>query len=145
MSFLSLTFLYFSYSYNQKWHQSSEVAYSFLESLSPLVSDNSRVLLYNVPDTYNDIYCVRNGIEPYLKVQGKIVDIEVFQRQDFYSPTGGSTFSNDSIFGTSNAINTYTTFPKDSISFDPISFEWKWITEFDVTFIYLNKEFKHLD
>ena len=137
-------FIAFSFKYVTLWKHASEVQYTFLEKLHDNVNTNERVLLYNVPDTYQNIYCMRNGIEPFLKVHGKIVDIEVFQRQDFLMKNGGILRINDSIFNPTHAKNTYTTFPKGTITENRIQFDYTWLKEFNKTLIYSNETFTTL-
>jgi hypothetical protein len=144
LSTLCGIFIFFTIDYNNKWQNSSIAQYTFLEELFHKVDSNSRVLLYNIPDTYNDIYCIRNGIEPYLKVRGKEVDIEVYQRQNFHSFEGGSTLNENQKFSTKNAQNTFTTFPKDIITDNRIRFNWEWMKDFDKTLIYCNTKFTSL-
>jgi hypothetical protein len=140
----SLLFSFFTIDYNYKWVDSSKAQYTFLQELSKEVDNDSSVLLFNVPDTYNDIYCLRNGIEPFLKVNGKIVDIEIYQRQDFHSEQSGSLSINDAEFKPFHAQNMYTTFPKDVISQNEIPFDWSWTEEFDQSLIYSNQHFNNL-
>lgn len=137
--FTLIFFVFFTTSQNFIWKTSSQLQYSFLEDLHEKVDDNSRVFLYNIPDTYKGVYCIRNGTEPYLKVHGKVVDIEIYQRQDFYDIKGGVRFNNAPNFITSNAKNTYTTYPKDVISINEIPFEWQWLEDFDKSFYYDNQ------
>jgi hypothetical protein len=135
-------FSFYTLDYNKNWQASSDVQYTYLNELLKNTTDQERVFLYNVPDTYKDIYCMRNGLEPFLKTNGKNVDIEIYQRQNFNAISGGVLRVNDSLFIPQNAINTYTTFPKGIISQNRIPFEKGWLSEFDKSFTYFNKQLK---
>ncbi len=144
ITLISGIFIFFTVDYTNKWRNASSMQYSFLEELFKTVEDGTKVLLYNVPDTFNGIYCLRNGIEPFLKVNGKIVDIEIYQRQDFYAFESGSYLAQDGSFINEQASDTYTTYPKDIVSQNTISFNWHWQEEFDKTLIYFNTKFTPL-
>ena len=144
MAAICCLFIYFNLDYNSKWKEASIVQYTFLEKLENEVITDSRVLLYNVPDTYNGIYCMRNGIEPYLKVNNKVVDIEVFQRQDFLEKNGGVIQKSDALFITESATNTYTTFPKGTVEYNSVNFDYAWVDEFNQTLVYGNETFTPL-
>lgn len=138
-------FILFTTNYNNRWQDASKAQFTFLEALVPVVANNTQVLLYNIPDTFDDVYCLRNGIEPYLNINNKIVEIEIYQRQNFYNFESGSFLNDSSEIQTNKASVTYVTFPKSNTSFDEIPFDWKWLDEFDQTLIYNNTQFTLLN
>ncbi len=143
--FTLVFFVFFTISQNNIWKTSSQLQYTFLEDLLEKVEDNSSVFLYNIPDTYKGVYCIRNGIEPYLKVHGKVVDIEIYQRQSFYDVSGGVQANKDHEYLPYNAENTYTTYPKDVITINEITFEWQWIKDFNQSFYFHHQTFYKLE
>jgi hypothetical protein len=80
----------------QKWRGSSEVCQSFLGELVQQELHNKKVLLVNVPDNFAGSYCLRNGIEEYLKVSGVMCEITPIFYQTFTDSLGGVIPVNDS-------------------------------------------------
>jgi hypothetical protein len=84
-----LSFIIFIQLDIQKWRGSSDVCQSFLRELVQQELHNKKVLLVNVPDNFAGAYCLRNGIEEYLKVSGVTCEITPVFYQTFTDSLGG--------------------------------------------------------
>jgi len=68
---------------NTIWVESGMVKDQFLTELATNVSKGDNILLVNIPDTYGGVYCLRNGIEDYMRTKGVACNIEIEIRQKF--------------------------------------------------------------
>jgi hypothetical protein len=76
-----------------KYQQANRIATSYLDQLTVMLdSKDSHILLLNIPDNFEGAYVLRNGIVPYLALQGKRVKVSYFS---FETHRGAPQKSND--------------------------------------------------
>lgn len=120
---------------NQKWIGASLLAENYLSELSKVLSNEKKVFLLNVPDNFNGVYVLRNGVRDYLSMKNIETEIYIWKFQSFKQLNGGIEFR-DKIL---KEYNTDTYFEKYSSNLSDV------ISNCDLILYYNNFTFNKID
>ncbi len=120
---------------NQKWIGASLIAENYLLELSNVLSNEKKVFLINVPDNFQGVYVLRNGVKDYLSIKNIETEIYIWKFQTFYQQDGGIQFQHNTL----KEHNADTYFEKSTSNLSNV------ISNCDLILYYNNFRFNKMD